>query len=63
MTTEMLQKINQIDQALQALKLEEFFKLPTKRLKEFGIYPADSLLSELRKERRKIWNEKYSKEI
>jgi len=59
MTTKTLQRINEIDQALQALKLEEFFKLPPKKLKDLGIYSEKILLSELKKERKQIWNEKY----
>jgi len=63
LNTTILEKVNQIERSLQSLKLEYFLRLSKKQRKRFGIYRDEDIISELRKIRKALWNEKYSKVI
>ena len=54
-----LEKMSNIEKCLQILKLKVFSCL-SKREK-LKIYKEKDILSEIRKARTKLWNEKYSK--
>jgi len=56
-----LEKINEIEKALQKLKIELMF--PLKKENKFKIYSTKKILKEIRKIRKNLWNEKYSKAI
>jgi len=58
-----LEKIRELESSLQALKLAYFLNLPKKQKNKFKIYNEEEILIELKKTRKKIWNEKYAKEI
>jgi hypothetical protein len=58
-----LEKIRELESSLQDLKLAYFFNLPKKQRNKFQIYNEKEILIELKKARKKIWNEKYTKEI
>jgi hypothetical protein len=58
-----LEKIRELESSLQALKLAYFLNLPKKQRNKFQIYNEKEILIELKKARKKIWNEKYAKEI
>jgi len=44
----------------EELKVDLLFRLSKKELK---IYPLEDILKEIKKTRKKLWNEKYSKTI
>jgi hypothetical protein len=55
-----LKRVNEIEKNLQELKVDLLSRLPRKELK---IYPLEDILKEIKKTRKKLWNEKYSKII
>jgi transposase len=55
-----LKRVKEIEKNLQELKVDLLFRLPKKELK---IYPLEDILKEIKKTRKKLWNEKYSKTI
>jgi hypothetical protein len=55
-----LKRVNEIEKNLQELKVDLLFRLPKKELK---IYPLEDILKEIKKTRKRLWNEKYSKII
>lgn len=57
-----LEKVNKIERELQSLKFDLMppSKLP-KTKKQMGIYGEKEILREIRKIRKKLWDEKYSK--
>jgi transposase len=55
-----LKRVKEIEKTLQELKVDLLFRLPKKELK---IYPLEDILKEIKKTRKKLWNEKYSKTI
>ena len=58
-----LERVNEIEKSLQVLKLDYFFSLPRRGRNKSRIYEDKDILSELRKTRKKFWNEKYSKVV
>jgi hypothetical protein len=58
--TSILKRVNEIEKNLQELKVDLLFRFPKKELK---IYPLEAILKEIKKTRKKLWNEKYSKTI
>jgi len=58
--TSILKRVNEIEKNLQELKVNLLFRLPKKELK---IYLLEDILKEIKKTRKKLWNEKYSKII
>jgi hypothetical protein len=58
--TSILKRVKEIEKNLQELKVDLLFHLPKKELK---IYPSEDILKEIKKTRKKLWNEKYSKTI
>jgi hypothetical protein len=58
--TSILKRINEIEKNLQEVKVDLLFRLPKKELK---IYPLEDILKDIKKTRKKLWNEKYSKII
>ena len=55
-----LKRVKEIEKNLQELKVDLLFHLPKKEMK---IYPLEAILKEIKKTRKKLWNEKYSKTI
>lgn len=63
MSTEtILKKVNEIDRNLQELRIDLLVDLPVKK-KKYGFYDENNLLKEIKKVRKNLWNEKYSKTI
>lgn len=61
--TVILEKMNEIEKELQALKLEYFFTLPKKQKDKTVFYKDKDILREVKKARKKLWDEKYSKAV
>jgi len=56
-----LEKMSRLEKDLQTLKLKIFFGLSKKEKEEFKAYGDKDIISEVRKVRKKLWNEKYLK--
>ena len=54
-----LDKVREIERALQGLKAELYLHLPAKQRKLIAPYKTDDIIREVRKTRKKIWDEKY----
>ncbi|HHD92278.1 MAG TPA: hypothetical protein ENL06_01465 [Candidatus Portnoybacteria bacterium] len=61
-TSTILERVNEIDRNLQKLKVDLLFDF-LKKKKNRGIYKTEDILKEVRKVRKQIWDEKYSKII
>jgi len=61
LNTTILEKVNQIEKNLQSLKLEYLLSLSEKQRKKIRIYRDKDIIDELRRTRKILWNEKYSK--
>lgn len=57
-----LKKVNKIERNLQELRIGLLADFPKKKI-EYGPYKENNILKEVRKVRKKLWNEKYSKTI
>jgi hypothetical protein len=62
-TTTILERVNQIERELQSLKVKYFLSLSEKERNRTGIYRDENIINELRKIRKTLWNERYSKAI
>ena len=60
-TATFLEKIEAVEETLQSLKVEAYFNLPQK--KQAQLYPQASLLNNLRKTRKAIWQERYAGKV
>lgn len=58
-----LEKMNELEKELQFLKLRVFLNLPKKQKEKYGIYKDKDIINEIRKIRKKLWDEKYSKAV
>lgn len=63
LNTTILERVSQIERNLQSLKLEYFLSLSEKQRKKIGIYRDEDIINELRRIRKVLWNEKYSKVV
>ena len=59
--TLILDEVRKIEQDLQALKAQFYLRLPKKEKKAVAFYKDEVILKEVKKVRKKLWNEKYSK--
>lgn len=59
----LMEKVNEIEKNLQSLKVEYFLNLPKKTKKEIQVYKEKDIIKEVKKIRKDLWNEKYSKAI
>ena len=57
-----LEKINTIEKDLQQLKID-FLLGSLNKQRGAGVYKDDNILKEIKKIRKQLWNEKYSKTI
>ena len=57
-----LEKINTIEKDLQQLKIDLLLSSLNKQ-RGAGVYKDDNILKEIKKIRKQLWNEKYSKTI
>lgn len=60
-STQILDRINDLEKDLQKLKIETFFSLPPKRQK--FIYPENDLRQAVEKTRESIWQKRYAKKM
>jgi len=58
-----LERVNEIEKNLQSLKVDYILNLPDKQKKLFQFYKDKDIVTEIRKTRKKLWNERYSKVI
>jgi len=58
-----LERVNEIEKNLQSLKVDYILNLPDKQKKLFQFYKDKYIVTEIRKTRKKLWNERYSKVI
>ena len=58
-----LERVNEIEKNLQSLKVDYILNLPDKQKKLFQFYKDKDIVTEIRKTRKKLWNERYSKAI
>jgi hypothetical protein len=56
-----LEKISKIEKGLQELKVN--FLFPVSRRRASGSYPLKDIKKEVRRVRKQLWNEEYSKRI
>jgi len=61
-STAILERVNKIERNLQKLKVDLLFD-SLKKKRETGIYKTENILREIKKIRKQLWNEKYSKVI
>jgi len=57
-----LERVNEIEKSLQKLKVDLLFD-SLKKKKGVGMYRTEDILKEIKKARKQLWNEKYSKII
>jgi uncharacterized protein (UPF0210 family) len=63
MSTEtILKRVNEIDRNLQELRVDLLVGLSVKKEK-YGFYDDKNLLKEIKKVRKNLWDEKYSKTL
>lgn len=55
-----IEKVNSIEKQLQEIKLSLLTELPLKETKT-GLYSENNILKEVKKIRKRLWNEKYLK--
>jgi hypothetical protein len=60
-STEILERINDLERDLQKLKLETFFSLPQKR--QTSLYPEAELRKAIEKTRKSIWQKRYAQKM
>lgn len=59
--TAIIEKVRKIEEDLQRLKAELYLRLPKKKRQSLLIYNERDILAEIKRTRKKLWNEKYSK--
>jgi hypothetical protein len=60
-SSKILDRIAEIEENLQKLKIEAYFGLPERKQKFF--YPEKSLREAIRSLRKSIWKERYAKKV
>ncbi len=58
-----LEKMSELEKELQFLKLRVFLDLPKKQKEKYKVYKERNIINEIRKIRKKFWDEKYSKTV
>jgi len=61
-STTILERVNEIERNLQKLKVDLLFD-SLKKKKGMEIYKTENILKEIKKIRKQLWDEKYSKVI
>jgi len=56
-----LEKMSELEKELQFLKLRVFLDLPKKQKEKYKVYEERNIINEIKKIRKKLWDEKYSK--
>lgn len=59
--SKILDKVSALEKSLQELKVDLLLGLP--KIKKGGVYKEKDILREVKKLRKKLWDEKYSKAI
>lgn len=62
-TIDVIKKINDIEEALQRLKLKLFFNGKTNLSNGKSIYDEEDFIDQIRDIRREIWNKTYASKI
>ena len=60
-TTTIFNKLENLEKAIQRLKLEMFFALP--KIEQKTIYPEQRLIKAVRSARKSIWKDYYAKKV
>jgi len=58
-----LEKMSELEKELQFLKLRVFLDLPKKQKEKYKVYKERNIINEIKKIRKKLWDEKYSKTV
>jgi len=61
-STTILERVNEIERNLEKLKVDLLFD-SLKKKKGMEIYKTENILKEIKKIRKQLWDEKYSKVI
>lgn len=62
-TSDVIKKINDMEKALQSLKLKLFFSGKTNLSNEKSIYDEENFVDQIRDIRKEMWNKTYASKI
>ncbi|OGD32046.1 hypothetical protein A3C91_03925 [Candidatus Azambacteria bacterium RIFCSPHIGHO2_02_FULL_52_12] len=61
--TGLLEKVNELEKGLQALKLEILLRPSAKQKRQGATYKDQAILKEVRRVRKTLWHDRYSKAV